>query len=190
MKTKSKALLLALCAVLLAATSMLGTVAYLTDSESVANTFTVGKVAIELTESKPEDRQASIIPGVDIVKNPKVTVLKDSEACWLFVRVEETDWPAFTETDGTKKVAYALADGWMQGDDTEIPATVWYRSVDAVSVDTGFNILQNDQVTVSENLTKAEIESITAQPKLTITAYAVQREGIATAAEAWTNVNA
>lgn len=44
MKTKSKALLLTLCAVLLVAASVLGTMAYLTSSAEVKNTFTVGKV--------------------------------------------------------------------------------------------------------------------------------------------------
>ena len=185
MKTKRKALLLTLCAVLLAATSVLGTMAYLTDTESVTNTFTVGKVAISLTESKPAGRQASIIPGVNIEKDPKVTVLKDSEACWLFVRVEETDWPTFTETDGTKKVAYAPAPGWKA---LEGQTGVYYREVSAATADTTFDILRDDQVTVSENLTKAEIKGITAQPKLTFTAYAVQHDGIASAAEAWQKV--
>ena len=42
MKTKRKALLLSLCAVLLVAVSVMGTIAYLTSTDNVANTFTVG----------------------------------------------------------------------------------------------------------------------------------------------------
>ena len=41
-----------------------------------------------------------------------------------------------------------------------------------------------DKITVSNELTKADIENITG-PTLTLTAYAVQREGINTAADAW-----
>ena len=52
MKTRSKALLLTLCAVLLVAASVLGTMAYLTSTDEVKNTFTVGKVKINLDEAK------------------------------------------------------------------------------------------------------------------------------------------
>lgn len=44
MKTKTKALFLTLCAVLLVTASVLGTMAYLTDKDEVTNTFTVGKI--------------------------------------------------------------------------------------------------------------------------------------------------
>ena len=52
MKKKTKALMLVLCAVLLVTASVLGTMAYLTSTEKVVNTFTVGKVAITLDEAK------------------------------------------------------------------------------------------------------------------------------------------
>lgn len=82
MKARSKALLLTLCAVLLVAVSVPGTMAYLTSkTQVITNTFTVGNINIELTETKPENQQAKIIPGVDIVKDPKVTVKANSEAC-------------------------------------------------------------------------------------------------------------
>lgn len=183
MKARSKALLLALCAVLLVAVSVLGTMAYLTSkTQVITNTFTVGDINIELTETKPESKQAKIIPGVDIEKDPKVTVKKDSEACWLFVEVKEEG------TFVANKVTYSIADGWtaLTGVDG-----VYYREVGAVTFDTSFDILENNKVTVSETLTKADVNNITAenQPKLTFTAYAVQKEGIDTAADAWAKVN-
>lgn len=46
MKTRTKTLLLALCAVALTAASVLGTMAYLTAQDSVTNTFTVGKITL------------------------------------------------------------------------------------------------------------------------------------------------
>lgn len=187
MKARSKALLLTLCAVLLAAASVLGTTAYLTSKTKViTNTFTVGDINIELTETKPESKQAKIIPGVDIEKDPKVTVKANSEACWLFVEVKEEG------TFVANKVTYSIADGWtaLTGVDG-----VYYREVDAVTADTDFYVLKGDEahkngvVTVSEDLTKEDIKGINVQPTLTFTAYAVQKEGIDTAAAAWAKVN-
>jgi predicted ribosomally synthesized peptide with SipW-like signal peptide len=54
MNNKVKALLMACCAVLLVFASVLGTLAYLTDTtEKVTNTFTVGKVDISLDKLPP-----------------------------------------------------------------------------------------------------------------------------------------
>ena len=167
-----------------------GTVAWLVSStNAVVNTFTYGDINITLTETT--GNAYKIIPGVDINKDPKVTVKKDSEACWLFVKVEEKG------TFVDDKVTYSIATGWTRGDGTNIPANVYYREVNAVTADTSFYVLKgnteypNGVVTVSEDLTKAEVNSITAenQPKLTFTAYAVQRDGIADVDTAWTKAN-
>ncbi len=169
-----------------------GTVAWLVSStDPVVNTFTYGDINITLTETKPENKQATIIPGVDIEKDPKVTVKKDSEACWLFVKVEKAG------TFVADKVTYSIATDWTQGDGTNIPANVYYREVNAVTADTSFYVLKGSTeyphgvVTVSGELTKAEVSSITAesQPKLTFTAYAVQKDGINSAAAAWAKAN-
>ena len=161
-----------------------GTVAWLVaKTDPVVNTFTYGDINITLTETKPTNRQAKIIPGVDIGKDPKVTVKAGSEACWLFVKVEEEG------TFVADKVTYSVADGWTQGDDTDIPANVYYREVGAVTADTDFYVLNGNKVTVSNSLTKEDIANIT-QPKLTFTAYAVQKDGMADAAAAWAAANA
>ena len=82
-------------------------------------------------------------------------------------------------------MTYSIADGWTKGDGTNIPANVYYRAVDAVTSDTDFAVLKDNKIYVSEELSKSDIQSITAQPKLTFTAYAVQKDGIADAATAW-----
>lgn len=174
-----------------------GTVAWLTaKTDAVVNTFTYGDINIELTETKPTGRQAQIIPGVNIEKDPKVTVKANSEACWLFVKIKEENWPTLTETDRTiKKVSYDIVTDWKP---LEGQAGVYYREVDATTANAGvsYYILKGDTtypngvVTVSENLTKNEVNSITTQPKLTFTAYAVQKDGINTAADAWDKVPA
>lgn len=95
-KTKmknSKPIVLALCAVLLVAATVFGTVAYLTDNAAVVNTFTVGQVKLRLDEAKvdaggkPTGERTEIgnsyhlIPGVTYTKDPTVTVLGNSEEC-------------------------------------------------------------------------------------------------------------
>ena len=100
MKTKSKALLLTLCAVLLIAASVLGTMAYLTSTAKVENTFTVGKVEIKLDEAKvtadgiPVEGAARVtensyklMPGNTYTKDPTVTVKAGSEASYVRMKV-------------------------------------------------------------------------------------------------------
>ena len=159
-----------------------GTVAWLTaKTDPVVNTFTYGDINITLAETTGNSYK--IIPGVNITKDPKVTVKANSEACWLFVKVEK----AGTFVDG--KVTYSIADGWTQGNGTNIPADVYYREVSAVTADTDFAVLKGNMVTVSDTLTKEDIKNITANPTLTFTAYAVQKDGIDTAAAAWAKVS-
>lgn len=162
------------------------TFAWLTaKTDPVVNTFTYGDINIELAESTGNDYK--IIPGVDIEKDPKVTVKAGSEACWLFVKVDEEG------TFVANKVTYSIADGWTKGDGTKIPANVYYRAVDAVTADTEFYVLKgndtypNGVITVSDTLTKIDIKGIstTTPPKLSITAYAIQKDGMGTAAQAW-----
>ena len=164
------------------------TFAWLTaKTDPVVNTFTYGDINIGLTETTGNDYK--IVPGVNIDKNPKVTVKAGSEACWLFVKVEEENWPTFKETDGkTAKIDYKIASDW-----TELVGVsgVYYREVGAVTADTSFDVIKGNVITVSENLTKTEVNNVvTRQPKLTFTAYAVQKDGVADAAAAWAKVSA
>lgn len=156
------------------------TFAWLTaKSDTVVNTFTYGDINITLAESTGSDYK--IIPGVDIGKDPLVTVKAGSEACWLFVKVDEEG------TFVVNKVTYSIADGWTKGDGTKIPANVYYRAVDAVKNDTDFAVLKDNKIYVSDTLTKIDISGIptTTPPKLSITAYAIQKDGMDNAATAW-----
>ena len=99
MKTKSKALLMTLCAVLLVAASVLGTMAYLTSTDEVENTFTVGNVKIALDEAKVNadgtvngtDRvkgnEYKLMPGHTYVKDPTVTVKAPSVDSYVRMKV-------------------------------------------------------------------------------------------------------
>ena len=164
------------------------TFAWLTaKSDTVTNTFTYGDINITLAESTGSDYK--IIPGVDIGKDPLVTVKAGSEACWLFVKVDEENWPEFVDGEGenaVRKVNYDIADGWTKGDGTNIPANVYYREVAASKANQEFPVLKDNKITVSDTLTKIDISRIsTTTPKLSITAYAIQKDGMDTAAKAW-----
>lgn len=110
MKTKSKALLLTLCAVLLVAASVLGTMAYLTSTAKVENTFTVGKVEIKLDEAKvtadgiPVEGAARVtensyklMPGNTYTKDPTVTVKAGSEESYVRMKVTFNNAAALME---------------------------------------------------------------------------------------------
>lgn len=170
--------MLALTLVLAAYWAVGGTAAWLAaKSEPIASTFTFGDINITLTETDHQE-QIKIIPGVDIPKDLKVTVTANSVDCWLFVKVEQTG------TFVPDKVTYSIADGWTKGDGSQIPTNVYYREVNTATTDSVFSVLMGDKITVSSELTKEEIQNIT-DPTLTFTAYAVQKEGINTAADAW-----
>lgn len=100
MKTRSKALLLTLCAVLLVTASVLGTMAFLTSTDEVKNTFTVGSVNIALDEAKvttdgmPVEGAARVkaneyhlLPGHTYTKDPTVTVKDGSESAYVRLKV-------------------------------------------------------------------------------------------------------
>lgn len=155
-----------------------GTLAWLTDkTASVKNTFTVGDINIELTETTTNYK---MVPGNTISKDPKVTVKANSEACWLFVKVEKSsNFDSF--------MTYDMADGW-----TELPSVtgVYYREVAATTAATDFSVLKGDSVSVKDTVTKADLNDLTQNtfPTLTFTAYAVQKDNVADAATAWSKL--
>ena len=176
MKKKTLALVLALT--LLVAGVVGGTLAWLTDQTAeVKNTFTVGDINIGLTETTADYK---MVPGNTIAKDPTVTVKANSEACWLFVKVTES-------TDLKDFITYAIAEGWtaLSGVDG-----VYYREVPASAADQPFSVLKGDAVTVNSDVTK---EMLTAKdfanPTLTFKAYAVQKDNVASASDAWAKVN-
>lgn len=176
MKKKTLALVLALT--LLVAGVVGGTLAWLTDQTAeVKNTFTVGDINIGLTETTTDYK---MVPGNTIAKDPTVTVKANSAACWLFVQVTES-------TNLKDFITYAIAEGW-----TALPGVdgVYYREVSASDADQTFSVLKGDAVSVNSDVTK---EMLTAKdfanPTLTFKAYAVQKDNVASASDAWAKVN-
>lgn len=99
--------------VALVATCFAGTFAYLTDSDSQTNTFTVGKVYITLDEAKVKQDDAGnwiadgndrvvavkdqetgnayhLLPATTVTKDPTITVDSESEDAWIAAKVTVT----------------------------------------------------------------------------------------------------
>ena len=188
MKKKSLALVLALAMIVVCVVG--GTLAWLIDkTDPVTNTFTYGDINIKLAETTGTSYK--MIPGYTITKDPKVTVLAGSEKCYLFVKVvKSANFDTF--------MTYDMAAGWTQLKDAsnnDVPG-VYYRVVDTAGMGTAYSVLANDQVTVKDTVTKADMNGLTeaTQPTLTFTAYACQynsSNGTSfTAADAWAKVGA
>ena len=81
-----------------------GTVAYLTDAETATNTFTVGKVKIDLEEpgypGNDSDEVKNIIPNQEIEKDPQIENTGNNDAL-VFLRVEVPQETFTDEDDGT-----------------------------------------------------------------------------------------
>lgn len=174
---KKKGWLSVVALVLVLCCAVGGTLAWLTDkTDPVTNTFTVGDIDIDLAESDGLDLK--MIPGRTITKDPKVTVKAGSEACWLFVKVQKS-------ANFADFLTYEMADGWTALDGVD---GVFWREVGAVTADTSFEVLKGNKVTVQNTVTKEMLQGVkegTKRPTLAFTAYAVQQEGITTAADAW-----
>ncbi len=140
MKTRTKALLLVLSAIILVVATVFGTLAYLTaTTEVVKNTFTVGKVAITLDEAivdlygeKQGDQRTDatlanqgntykLISGHTYTKDPTVTVAANSEASYVRMIVTINELEAMKDVFGTDATTgYFLPQNFVDGwDDTK-----------------------------------------------------------------------
>lgn len=195
-----KALLLTTCALALVAISVGATLAYLTDTEKVVNTFTVGKVGITLNESDVYEENDTIpagmkhgvdresetrtngnvyhlIPGYTYVKDPIVTVDAGSDSCYVFVKVENgiADIEA-TENTIADQIA---ANKWEPLDDVQ---NVFWKLSKKADNDRVLKVFESFTINSASN--NAAILA-NQNDKVNVTAYAIQSEGFDTAALAW-----
>lgn len=183
-----KKLMTVLALVLVIALSVAGTYAYLTSQASVKNTFTVGNVAITMDEtdvdnSTPDaDRDVAnaykLIPGTTYTKDPIIHVAATSEQCYLFVKVENDIAGAETTEAGKTVAAQLAANGWSLVDGQ----TNIYVYKDAVNGGANVNVFEN--FTVSNDINNDALKTAADGKTITVTACAVQAEGL-TAAQAF-----
>lgn len=181
-----KKLITAVIALTLVLTSLVGvTVAWLSvNTDPVTNTFSPSNIGLTLTET---ERTYKMVPGTEIAKDPKVTVTNDID-CYVFVKVAKT-------TNFDTYMTYRIAGGWSEVTSAaDGDYKVYYREVKADDNNKTFSVLDGDKVVVPNTVTKTDMDKlydtngavVTAnQPKMTFTAYAIQKTGFATAAEAW-----
>ena len=202
MKTKSKALLLTLCAVLLVAASVLGTMAYLTSTDKVENTFTVGNVKITLDEAKvnPDgtlvagaDRvkanEYKLMPGHTYTKDPTVHVDANSEDSYIFVKVEN-GIADFEATSGVADDYLTITDqmkdkGWTpleSADGYGVYYKVYIKGAEGASND--LTVFEKFRIAGDANTRDGWGDISNA--KIIVKAYAVQKDGFDTAEAAWT----
>lgn len=197
--------LIAVCAMLLVCVTIGATVAYLTANDQVVNTFTVGKVAITLDETKvntdgslpagAEQRVKAnvyhLLPGKSYQKNPTVHVDKDSETCYVFVKVENGIAALeAASTEARPNIAAQIAsNGWIALDG--VP-NVYYKEYTKNAVATeDTDLLVFSMFTIADNADTLDAwSSVNTNTKVTVTAYAIQKEGFANnVLAAWAEVS-
>lgn len=241
-----KVLLLACSAVLLVCLSVGATLAYLTSTDTVENTFTVGKVKITLDETlttadgKPAksveevgaegevttsivpvdegetpDRvkanEYHLMPGHTYTKDPTVTVLADTEPCYIRIRMTITNYDKLVQA--LKACNDRKAPGETQltiADVIDIDTVTWDPQAERSNADAGvfeywLNYEYNgtkfgyeypgtpeketlpalfEEINVPGEFTDKEIELINGL-KIEIVAEAIQADGFANADAAW-----
>lgn len=204
MKNMKRILVTLVAAVLLMAVSVAGTLAWLTNyTDPVVNTFTYGNVVITLTEGEVwemvadgenfnaenngtwKDRENNrtaeniykLIPGRTYDKDPTVFVDANSEDAYIFVKVENgfSAYEMATTEWGT--IATQMADlGWIEVDAAN---HIFCKTENgkAVVAEAGDELIVFEHFTMSDSLTDEQFTAAT-QATITVTAYAIQAEGI------------
>ena len=208
MKTAKKAMLMTLCAIILVVATVFGTMAYLTSTDEVVNTFTVGNVAIKLDEAPVDgngkattgDRVKAnsykLLPGHVYDKDPTVTLLAGSETSYVKMTVtfsKATELDAIFAPSGADLTSifngYDAANWIAKGNTKDTTADTrtyefWYKeAVGASTADVALDALF-DSITVPGSITKEQLDTIKGMT-ITVNAYAIQADGFANADEAW-----
>ena len=204
MKKTRKILLMAACAVLLVCISVGATVAYLTSTDSVTNTFTVGSVEIKLDEAKTDingvadntvarvtSNEYKLMPGHEYTKVPTVHVTANSENCWVFVKVENgiSAFEATTVEGGYTNIAgQIIANGWKELTGVAGVAGVYYKEYTQANTVTNLVVFNKFKVSDTADTVAGWNNINKDTTKVTVKAYAIQKDGFTTPAAAWDEV--
>ena len=194
MKTRTKALLLVMSALLLIVSTVFATMAYLTSqTNKITNTFTVGNVTITMDEAKVdvygnpldasdnivnvsaatrrEGNSYKIIPGHTYVKDPTIHIGATSEDCWLFVKLVNP----LEGIIASKTITEQMQDnGWTIIDATN---NIWAKTSKAIA---GVDVKIFEYFTI-----KGDVALDASYADITVQAYAVQADGFDSAIAAW-----
>ena len=213
---KKKILVACLCVALAVLTVAGTTLAYLTSQDKVTNTFTVGNVKMTMDEAAVNtngeklykedgitlaDRVKAndyiLSPGHTYVKDPIVHMDGKSENCYVFIKVENgLGVLESSETGYTTIAAQITANGWkpLMNGETAVDG-VYYQEYNKDQADRELEVFANFKIADNANTLKngdtVIWDTITDTNKINVnvTAYAIQRDGFATAAAAWAEVS-
>lgn len=194
-KTRMKILAVAMALVMVAVSSSLLTMAYLTSSTGpVTNVFTnSAKIKITLDEAKVDTYGVPItspsatrvngntyklIPGHIYVKDPTIHVEQGSEACYLFVEVVNPLVSIEAAGEKDKTIAKQMSEfGWTQ---ISTGSNIHYFEsvIDAREADARCTVFSHLKLKTDADVSKS-------YGNITIKAYAVQADGFTSATEAW-----
>lgn len=163
-----------------------------------------GNVVALANAPRVKENSYKLMPGHSYVKDPTVHFEAGSEASYLFVKVENDIESIEDNYNGKENIEQQIqseANGWtellyIRNADNKITATVYYKLVGANTGDSaidykvfdGFKIKDDAAIDsfAPETTVNAEGKIVyTKQTKVTVTAYAVQADGFATAKAAW-----
>lgn len=206
---KKKLLIMSVAMVLVCAFAVGMTLAYLTSTDRVVNTFTVGNVQIKLDEAKVDaygepvgspaprvtDNSYKLIPGHTYTKDPTVTVLSGSESSYIKMTVTVTKsdvLDAIFAPNGAQltEIFTGFGSNWEYKSNTEDTENktrtyeFWYKTAvdareDAVKLEPLFTSIVVPNFITGDQL--AELQTMT----ITVNAYAIQADGFANAEAAW-----
>ena len=194
-----KAALLLCSAVLLVCISIGATVAYLTSHDTVTNTFTVGNVQITLDETKVDENGTPIqganrvqantyklMPGHTYTKDPTIHVSNTSEEAYLGVKVVFENSAEADEKLSLNMLSIFsgfIAENWTIQEKTQEDNDVYYLLTRKNTVTKNDNIKLFDYVVIPDEMTNEQIAYLN-NIRMEITAYAVQKDGFSSAADA------
>lgn len=205
-----KTLTVLLALVLVIAMSVAGTMAYLTSTDTVTNSFTVGKVAITLDEldTDNDDNQSdnvqvgntvrdkanayNLIPGHVYTKDPTVHVDPASEDSWVFVKVENgiaAYEAAASDTDPkyTPIATQITANGWTALG--EAYPGVYYMAYTKNAAGANLVVFENFKISGTANDVAGWNTIAAVTNDIKVTAYAIQKDGFTDPAAAWKELN-
>jgi predicted ribosomally synthesized peptide with SipW-like signal peptide len=204
---KKKLFAVCLVVALLVVAAVGSTLAYFTDTtEKATNTFTVGKVDIDLDEAKVVDGQADrtadrviendydLMPGITYDKDPTVHVIKGSKTCYVRAFVTFNDAEELAKILGDSEVTSLLKlidvdttkwDVTAYGDN---PATNtltlelrYKETVNAEDSTDNIDLVIFEHFATPENLENDALGGF----KITVRAQAIQAEGFENGADAF-----
>lgn len=208
MKTKTKALGLVMAAVLLVTATIFGTMAYLTDTDEVVNTFTVGSVAIGLDEApvgtdgkaiagdRVKANSYKLLPGHEYDKDPTVTVMQGSESSYVRMLVTISNASELKEVFGANFLPENYVEGWdsatwiasgITENTTDNTITYEFRYKETVAAPTADVVLDDlfESFTVPGTVDNDQLAKLS-NMTITVVAHAIQADGFADANAAWT----